>query len=255
MAISLDSYLNNYRAASSVSQMKLMSQMLDAQKTAQSFADTHKKNTATVNTMKKESAAFLSQYTTGMSQLSAAANKLAGGGISKMLNNWEGNVTESAVKNTVGAVKDMVASYNSNLKLLNDNADRGPGVMTQMARMVTDPAPQEEMAQVGISVNEDGTLALDEEKLTAALKTEDADQRRRYEDIIGGYGGVADNIRQDARAGLDTPVQKLVSSDVTKMQTIREEDPIRSYFKSIRSGGAYALNNNAAMGIMMNMLA
>lgn len=256
MSISMQSYISAQNAYwnSGISQMSQIFDFKAAQQQTQQLLNTYKTNNATVQSLKKDSADFLKQYTSGMNNLNSAAGKLTNGGMDKLLYNKEGNVTEDTVKNTVSAVRSMVEEYNSNLKTLNDNAERGEGVTRQMARMVDDPAPAASMKMVGVSVNKDGTLALDEEKLTEALSTENADQRKLVSDIIGGSTGIAAGVQKDARAGLNTSAQSLINNDLAEMQSIRSEDPIRSMAQSLRGAGAYALNNQAAMGILMNMM-
>ncbi len=226
-----------------------------AQTQAQSWLETFKSNNDKVETFTAESADFLKNYTTGMNELNSSASRLTNGGIADYLYDEQGAVTSETVANTVGAVQDMVDDYNSTLRLLNDNAERGTGVMDQMARMVDDPAPQASMELVGMSVNDDGTLALDAQALTSALSTENSAQLSLYEDILGGAYGVAAGVQDDARAGMNASASSLINQDIAQMQSIRNDDPIRSYAQSLRGGGAYALNNNAAVGIMMNMMA
>jgi len=108
------------------------------------------------------------------------------------------------------------------------------------------------MAMVGMKMNDDGTLALDIEKMTAALKSETPGDTDLFADIIGE---VADSVQKDARAGLNTSAGSLIGNDVAKMQSIRDNDPIRSFAQSMRGGGAYAFNNQAAVGILMNLTA
>lgn len=251
----IGSLLNSYYSqANSVSSVSPLFDYKKAQKQTQSLLDSYKKNNNTVKTLKKESADFLSGYTKGLNEMNTAAGKLADGNIDKLLFDKDGNVTEETVKNTVDSAKNMVEQYNKNLKMLNDNADRGPGVTKQLARMADDPAPLAGMKMVGMSVNKDGSLALDEAVMAKALKDENKAQVKLLADIIGGGNGIASSVQRDARAGLNTPAQNLISNDLATMQSVRQDDPIRALSQSIKGGGAYAMNNNAAMGILMNML-
>ena len=254
----LDSVMNSYfkYSVTNPKNVEAISKVFDytsSVKSTQSMLESYKANNSKVRQLSKESADFLTGYTKGMNELNQTAGKLTNGGVDKLLFDREGKVTEDTVKNTVSAVRDMVDSYNSNLKTLNDNADRGPGVTNQMARMVDDPAPKAGMDMVGVSVNKDGTLALDEEALTKALNDETPGQRELFRDIIGGSTGIAAGVQKDARAGLRQSAQSLIGNDLAEMQGIRQNDPIREFAQSLKGGGAYALNNNAAMGILMNM--
>lgn len=254
--VSMNTYLN-YMQAYQNSGVRQLSQLQDfkaAQKETQALIDQYSKAKGETQALAKDSSQFLNDYTAGMRRMDTAAAKLTNGGVNRLLQNSDGEVTAEGVKNTIGAVRDMVGEYNSSLKLLNDNAARGPGVERQLERMVRDPAPARSMEMVGLSVNKDGTLALDEEKLTAALTEKDDTLRKTYTDVLGGAYGVAESVRQDARAGLNTRSNTLVSNDVGKLQARREDDPIRSFFQNMR-GGSNALYNSAAAGVMMNLLA
>lgn len=222
-----------------------------AQQQTKQLIDEYKNNNTQVQSLKKDSADFLKQYTGSMNTMNTAAGKLANGGVDKLLFGKDGQVTDATVKATTDAVQNMVNAHNDSLKLLNNNAERGAGVVNQLARMVGDPAAEAGMAMVGMKMNDDGTLALDIEKMTAALKSETSGDNELFADIIGD---VADSVQSDARAGLNTSAGSLIGNDIAQMKQIQEEDPIRSFARNIR-GGAYAFNNQAAVGILMNMMA
>ncbi|NLW80046.1 MAG: hypothetical protein GXY32_11660 [Ruminococcaceae bacterium] len=250
----INSLLSSYYTQAN-SQVNSTSQIYDykaAQQQTKQWVEEYKANNTQVQALKKDSADFLQQYTGSMNTLATAANKLAGGGVDKLLTGRDGQVTDETIKATVDAAQKMVDAHNSSVKLLNDNADRGAGVVNQLARMVGDPAASAGMAMVGMKMNDDGTLALDIEKMTAALKSETPGDTDLFADIIGE---VADSVQKDARAGLNTSAGSLIGNDVAKMQSIRDNDPIRSFAQSMRGGGAYAFNNQAAVGILMNLTA
>lgn len=256
MAVSMNTWLNQQQAYfnSGVREMAQVRDFAATQKQTQSIAETFKKNNDTVRTLQKESNAFLQDYSAGMNNQSQTASRLSGDAINNVLKDGDGNVTETTVKNTVNTVRDMVNQYNDNIATLDQNVDRGPGVREQLARMVADPASAEDMANAGVSVNDDGTLSLNEEALTQALMN--ADTRDATVQSISGQGGLAEGIRQDAQDGLRTSSSELVQNDVTRAQTIREEDPIRRMAADIRGMGGGAMNNYfmAMSGSLMNML-
>ena len=170
----INSLLSSYYTQAN-SQVNSTSQIYDykaAQQQTKQWVEEYKANNTQVQALKKDSADFLQQYTGSMNTLATAANKLAGGGVDKLLTGRDGQVTDETIKATVDAAQKMVDAHNSSVKLLNDNADRGAGVVNQLARMVGDPAASAGMAMVGMKMNDDGTLALDIEKMTAALKSE-----------------------------------------------------------------------------------
>ena len=253
----MDSLLNSVYSMrnSTVSPVKPVFDYKAAQQQTKALIDGYKENTARVQTLKAESAAFLDEYTKGMNAMNAAAGALTGGGADKLLYGAGGEVTEDTVKATVDAVQKMADQYNENLKMLNDNAGRGAGVVKQIARMADDPAAESAMKMVGMAVNKDGTLALDTAKMTETLKTADANQRSLLADLIGGTSGIAAGVQRDARAGLNTSAGSLIGNDVARLQEIQQEDPIRQFAQSMRGYGAYGMNNMAAVGVLMNLTA
>ncbi len=248
---------SSFFGAGGVSQSNALSQIYDyksAQDTLKSLLNPQKKNSATLSALKKDTSDFLTQYTSTMNNLQTSAAKLTNGGIDKILFDSEGNTSEESIKNTVSAVKDMVGEYNKTLDFLNSNAERGVGVETQIARMAADPAARQKLDAAGISVNKDGTLSLNETKLTSALSDKNPLQVKLVADAVGDWNGIAGGIAKDAQAGLNTPAAKLINNDIAEMQDIQNNDPVRQMYTAMRGGGAYYFNNMAA-GMMMNMLA
>lgn len=255
MVSGINSYLNQfgYGVASGATGSPQIFDFKAVQKQTQSLLSSFKADNNRVKSLKDDSAKFLDTYTKRMNSLGAAADKVRGTSLRDLLYTKDGSVTESTVGNTVGAVKGMVEQYNSSLKMLNDNADRGSGVTKQIGRMASDPAPEASMKMIGFTVNKDGTLVLDEEKLTAALTDETPGQRKLAEDIIGGNSGLAQGVRNDASMGARRSAASLIENDLYEMQSIRSDDTLRSMFTYSRSG-AYSMNNLGAMGMFMNFL-
>ncbi len=254
MAISMESWVNNQQAYinSGVREMAQVRDFSAAQRQTQSIVQSFEKNNEAVRSLQAESNSFLNTYSAGMNNQNQAASRLTGEGVDAMLQaDEDGNVSRENVQKTVTAVRDMVTQYNDNLRLLNDNAERGPGVNAQMARMVQDPAPAESLAQAGVTVNDDGTLSLNEEALAEGLSS--AETR---EATAAGVRSLAEGVQEDAEAALETSSSELVRNDVSRAQTIREEDPLRQMARDIRGMGGAALNNYffAMSGSMMNMV-
>ncbi len=245
--------MNGINSRNSVSAPSPVFDYKAAQQQTKSILDEFQAGNKQIKTLKDDSANFLNQYTNSMTNLSEAATKVSGTNLDKLLYDKEGKVTDETVKATVGAVQNMVDQYNDSLKMLNKNAERGSGVMDQITRMAGDPAPMASMKMVGVSVNKDGTLALDSAVMTKALKSENPEQVKLYKDIIGSSTGIAGGVQNDARAGLRTSAGKLIGNDLAQMQAIKQDDPLRS-FASYARGGAFQLNNMMATGILMNML-
>ena len=147
------------------------------------------------------------------------------------------------------SVEDLVSKYNSALKVLNDNVDRGSGVARQLGSMLHGPASEEKLNLIGISTNKDGTLKLDKDKLAASLEKDP----KLSTDIIGGSFGVAQGMFADARSGLTTPSSSLINNDMQKTQQNVMNDPFQ--FTSMFSRrGAFNMMNYNTVGMMFNML-
>ncbi len=261
MAIGIDSYLNSYLSPYSMgSGSSSVSSVFDyagvkknAEAEAKALMDAYKSNKASTSALKKDTAKFLDDYTKSMKSLEQSANNIRLGNLDKTLYDKDGKVTDTTIKNTVDATQKFVDQYNSTLKLLNDNADRGPGVMKQLSRMVQDPAPAAGMALVGVTVNKDGSLALDKEKMTKAFKEAGPENQKLYRDILGGFGGISENTYKNTQYGLNTSARNLVMNDLANIKTVQNENPFREMYDSFR-GNAYGMNSMAA-GAMMNLLA
>lgn len=252
---SYNSYLNNANSIFDVGA---------AQKAAQEQADkllaqiegkgSSSSSDSNVSSLKSDTSRFLDQYVLQMKNLDKSTQALRGGGLDKLLYDKDGKITDDTVKNTISAVEDMVNAYNDTVAFLGKNADRGPGVEKQLARMVRNPVSEEEMKMVGLKMNSDGTLALDKEKLTSALTESGPAQLGMYKDILGGFGGIADATHRNAVAGGNISASSLISNDIAGIQAQKaKENPFIDMYNSIK-GSAYLLNNQAATGMLMNMM-
>lgn len=253
--VSMQSYINGLMAYqnSGVRQMSQISGFSKGQNQARELLQSYEDTRGRLNTLSGESIGFMREYTTRMGRMGVEAGRLSGSGATNLVNDRQGNTTPQRIENTVVATRNMVQAYNDNLKLARENANRGMGVQQQLSRMAEAPADEETMAKAGITRNEDGSLSLDESRLTQALGSADAPERR---EIAGAIGRVAEGIRADAQSGLRTPSQRLISNDIRQMgnRQTEAEDPIRDYYQSLRGSGAYGLNNMAATGMLMNMM-
>lgn len=237
--------LNNYAKTQSAA---MLDKYLNGSSTTQAFTST--------DSMKADTAAYLDRYVLNMSNLSKSADLLRNGGIDKLLYDREGNVTDETIEKTVDAVQSMIDEYNNNVKFLDKNASRGSGTTDQLGRMVKDPMSEKSMEMIGLSVNKDGTLALDKEKLTEAFNAVDeltggvnTLQRDLIKDLIGGNNGLANSIKRTADAGLNISAQKLINSDLSNIQSNSGTGYYAEMFNSIK-GGAYAMNNQGALNMM-----
>lgn len=147
------------------------------------------------------------------------------------------------------ALSDLVSSYNSSLKLLNDNYDRGTGVDKQLRNLVAGLGSEKSLAQLGITVNKDATLNFDKSVYDKNMK----ENPSLAKNIISGPGGIADKAYNKGNAGLNMRSSTLIDGDLTNAQNEYITNPYNS-FGAFSKSSAYALNNYAAVGVMLNYL-
>jgi len=147
------------------------------------------------------------------------------------------------------AVGDLVSSYNSSLKLLNDNYDRGTGVDRQLRNLVQGLGSEQSLNQLGITVNKDATLKFDKDTF---MKNMDKNPSLT-KSILSGPGGIADRAFNKGSAGLNMRSSTLIDGDLAGAQNEYITNPLNAFGSYSRSG-AYAMNNYAAVGMMLNYL-
>lgn len=167
---------------------------------------------------------------------------------------------ETGVDNekTADAIGDLVGSYNSALKLLNDNASRGRGVLQQMRRMVQPPVSEKSMAQVGVTANKDGTLSFNRDTY---LRQADL-YPSLAKSIVSGSYSIANGIYDDAKAGMNISSSRLTGinpagnrysgASYMQMQNSYLQNPL-NYFSTYNSSGMVSLFNNNSVGLLMNI--
>jgi len=163
-----------------------------------------------------------------------------------------GETTVSVTPDTeemAGALDDLVKSFNSTLKLLNDNADRGTGVLKQMRRMVIPPTSEKSMELVGVTANKDGTLSLDKDAFQQAMQKNPSLVRG----IIGGSYGLANGVYTDARQGLNTSSSSLLSEDLKQAQLAAAYNP-SNFMATYNRNGVYNMSNFYVSNILMNLM-
>lgn len=148
-----------------------------------------------------------------------------------------------------GAVEDLVKSYNSSLKLLNDNYDRGTGVDKQLRNLVMGLGSEQSLKQLGITVNKDATLNFDKSEFNKNMK----ENPSLTKSIISGPGGIADRAFNKGASGMNIRSSSLIDGDLTNAQTESITNPYNA-FGSFSKSSAYAMNNYSAVGMMLNYL-
>lgn len=160
------------------------------------------------------------------------------------------NITVSPNSDKVAeGIQSMVDNFNSTLKLLNDNADRGTGVLKQIRRMVLPPTSEKSMNLIGVSTNKDGTLSFDK----STFKKASAQNPSLVKQVVGGSFGLASGVYNDAQQGLRVSSNTLLSEDLKAARLSAAYDPVNlmgTYSKS----GAYNMSNTYAVNMLINMM-
>lgn len=157
--------------------------------------------------------------------------------------------TEPDSEKIVSGVSELVNAYNSSMKFLNDNYDRGTGVERQLRNLVMGLGGEKSLEKLGITVNKDATLKFDADTLKKSIK-EEPDLVRS---LISGSGGIADTAYSKAVNGINTRSSDLINGDMESMQSGTMSDPI-NMFSVYAKSGPYTMSNYYAVGMMMNYL-
>ncbi|HCT91183.1 MAG TPA: hypothetical protein DF613_07375 [Lachnospiraceae bacterium] len=163
-----------------------------------------------------------------------------------------GKATISAgvdVDKTASALDNLVKSYNSSLKLLNDNYGRGTGVNRQLRNMASGLGSSQTLEKLGITVNKDATLSFDRGSFVENMK-ENPSQTR---ELVSNVSNMAERAYAKATAGMNVSSSSLVNGDISSMSSKTITNPYNVFAMYSRSG-AYNMSNYYAVGTMMSYL-
>lgn len=250
MAMYMSPLMNQVQGLQQINSFREMQQQ--AQPPVQSFTASVER----IQALGKETSGFLSQYTNDMNQLSQSAGSLADGNLQGMLFD-AGEVTQDSLSQTGDAMQNLVDNYNDSLQNLYDNSERGPAVEEQARRLADTGLSEEEMQQLGLTQNEDGTLALNrdafQQALSAAAQPENSSQLQQLESSITR---LTEDIQNDAQVAAREPAGRLVANDLSQMRggAVRQQqlDPLQSFATYAQRGGSLEVSNQMAAGILMN---
>lgn len=147
------------------------------------------------------------------------------------------------------AVGDLVKSYNSSLKLLNDNYDRGTGVDRQLRNLVAGLGSEKSLEKLGITVNKDATLSFDKSVFAENMKKDPS----LTKSLVSGVSGIAEKAYSKASAGMNISSSSLLNGDIANATSNSATNPYNVFGMYSRSG-AYNMSNYYAVGMMMNYL-
>jgi len=148
----------------------------------------------------------------------------------------------------VSAMSDLVDKYNDTVKFLEDNTEHGRGVSNQLSRFRSYIATEGTLGKMGITKQSDGTLSLDTEKLTQALKEEPEFTRN----LISGSNGFAQNVYNKASSAMRTNAESLISNDLEEINQASIYDPLQ--FMGTSRFGVNQMNSYRTIGLLMNYL-
>lgn len=163
-----------------------------------------------------------------------------------------GQTTISAgadVEKTASAIEDLVKSYNSSLKLLYDNHNRGTGVDRQLRNMASGLGTDQSMEKLGITVNKDATLSFDRGSFVENIKKDPA----RMRSLVSNVSNMAERVYAKAQTGMNVSSSSLVNGDVSGASSKSITNPY-NVFAMYSKSGAYNMSNYYAVGTMMNYL-
>lgn len=146
-------------------------------------------------------------------------------------------------------IEDLVKAYNSSLKLLNDNFDRGTGVENQLRNLVSGLGAEKSLEKLGITVNKDATLKFDKDAFAEQMKKDP----KFTTDLISGANGIANKAFTKAVAGLNTSSNSLINGDLESAEENAMNDPF-NMFNLYAKSGVYTMSNYGALGMMLNYL-
>lgn len=140
------------------------------------------------------------------------------------------------------ATEEFINQYNKTLDLLVDNAHRGSGTSKTLNNFQRAPISKDAMETIGITMEENGHLTLDEKKLGSVLNS----KPEKVRDILSDNYSIADGVYQDTQRGLSETASKLVSNDLEKaiysqlhMQPISFDYGRYGIMNSINNGSLY----------------
>lgn len=211
------------------------------------------KNRAT-NALPQESVDFVREYQSSLTGLMDDTNALRGletgaQAAAVALSGDSAAIVPQNPAKVEDSIQKMVDSYNSSLKLLNDNSARGAGTLTQMKRMLSATGDEASMHVVGIASQKDGSLVFDR-SVYRKVASEDPSLAQQ---VVGGGFGLADNLYTAAQQGLRQSAGSLLSQDIKAAKLQLTYSPL-SLTASYGRNGAYAIGNYQMSGSMLNML-
>lgn len=144
------------------------------------------------------------------------------------------------------AVSELVDQFNRTLSFLNENSDRGIGVLNQLKRMVLPPTSEGSMALIGITVKSDGSLSFDR----ATFLSKSQQSPSLVEDVVEN---LVSGIRSDAQMGMQESSGSLLGVQQYSQQLSVSQGSSLNFLNLYTRSGAYNMMNYYVVGSLMNL--
>jgi len=250
----------------------------DKTESTSSTSSTNKTNTATTAS---STSSFLMGYQMALEDLESASGKLQAYSKDNVFSKLEtvlnkqakGEATDEdvskAMDNVVDAAKDFADKYNYTVSYLKKNIEQGSGISNQLEAFQRSIPNEKTLKAVGMSVDKNGNLQVDEDKMKEALQKDPS----QVKELIGGQFSMADRVGSKATSILDSSIDKILgkeasdSSDTEKTNSSSSSSSSSAFgtsknsmmsdsflqFASFAKSGAYNLSNYYAVS-MLNIL-
>lgn len=161
--------------------------------------------------------------------------------------------------NVASALGDLVDAYNSTLKFLNDNYDRGSGVSRQLRNMISGIGSEQSLKQLGITVNKDATLSFSKSTFEKNMQKDPS----LTKSLVSGMGGIADRMFNKASSAMNVSSRSLINGSGSESfsgsssggsSSLNAATNPYSVLGMYSKSGAYNMSNYYAVGMMMNYL-
>lgn len=185
-------------------------------------------------------------YTSQTNEVTLDAGRIT----TKLKGVGETNVSlQPNTEKVVGAMSDLISSYNDAVRFLGGNLSHGSGVAAQLNRFGNYLGADTTLNRLGITKQKDGTLALDKDKLGKSL----AEEPGLTKGLISGTDGIAQNLFNKASGAMRANSESLVNYDLQEIDQQALYDPVQ-FMGMYSKLGATQMNNYASLGLLMNYL-
>lgn len=252
----------------------------ESKKTDSTTSSTSTSSTSSTSSTKTSSTStFLMQYQSALEDLEKVSANLQTSRADNVFSQYERAVAsgdESAIKKAsddiMSAAQDFVNKYNSTVSLLKNNAGRSDSLASQLSAFERAIPSDKALKVVGMKIDTDGKLSLDQKKLGEALEKDYG----LVKDVLGGQYGMAERAGSKATSVLDSSIDKIIgtangtggtkdAAGSTTEKGLGSTSLLSSngsamsdsfmYFARFAQSSPYSLSNYYMVGSLLNTLA